>query len=62
MWLARKHVTKGVNNIAEYNYRSYVITTSRNLLVRCAAYNKAKNVTAFCGFTGFLEASIENAQ
>jgi len=55
MWLARKHVTKGVNNAAEYNvkvhYRSYVITISRNLLVRCAAYPKAKNMTGFCGFT-----------
>jgi hypothetical protein len=61
MWLAR-NVTKGVNNIAEYNYRSYVITTSRNLLVRCAVYNKAKNSTAFCGFTEFLEANTEIAQ
>jgi hypothetical protein len=47
MWLARKHVTKGVNNTAEYNvkahYRSYVITTSRNLLVRYEACPKAKN-------------------
>ena len=64
MWLARKYVTKGVNNTAEYNvkahYRSYVITTSRNLLVRYAAYPKAKNLTGFCGFTEFLEANTEN--
>jgi hypothetical protein len=64
MWLAKKRVTKGVNNTAEYNikahYRSYVITTSRNLLVRCAAYPKAKNLTGFCGFIDFLETNTEN--
>jgi hypothetical protein len=65
MRLARKHVTKGVNNTVEYNvkahHRSYVITTSRNLLVRYVAYLKAKNLTGFCGFTEFLEANTENA-
>jgi hypothetical protein len=65
MWLARKRVTKGVNNTAEYivktHYCSYVITISRNLLVRFAAYPKAIKLTGFCGFTEFLEANTENA-
>ena len=64
MCLARKHVTKGANNTAEYNvkvhYGSYVITISRNLLARWAAYPKARNLIRFCGFTEFLEANTEN--